>query len=248
MKHWFFLLLLSFVLPGLPVAEASMRSARQARQMLGPEIWARTLRIENTNSRSLYPAVVYATVFEFDSLLWFYTETDGTQSLSRQLGRLEEDKVDLLPLLQRIDPGFVAYEALPEEGVRFIGAPRRLLNGCFIDSVAALRTAFDAGVPITEASLLTYYMEINGRRLGHTVLIYTTDVGVFVIDRSRSRKPRALTVDGAGRVALVTAHAVQGNFLAESIVRARWVHAGLPATRLAPAYAEAAAKPGPDAG
>lgn len=224
-----------------------MRSARQARQMLGPGIWARTLRIENANARSPYPAVVYATVFEFDSVLWFYTATDGTQSLSRQLGRLEQDKADLLPLLRRIEPGFASYEALPEDGVQFAGAPRRLLNGCFIDSVVALREAFDAGVAVTEASLLTYYIDVAGRRLGHTVLIYGTETGVFVVDRSRSRRPRALELDGlgGGADAFAAARAAQGNYLAANIARARWVHAEVPAKRLAPVYAGAESVPAP---
>lgn len=228
-----------------------MRSARQARQMLGPEIWARVLRIENTNPRSAYPAVVYATVFEFDSVLWFYTETDGTQSLSRQLGRLEQDKADLQPLLERIEPGFARYEMLPEE-VTFTPPPRRLLNGCFIDSVAALRAACAAGVPVTEAALLTYYIEINGRRLGHTVLVYATAAGEFVVDRSRTQRPRPLALDGgAGSAdALVAARAVQGNYLAAGIVRARWVPAAMPDRQPAPAYAgaEPAAAAAPVAG
>lgn len=226
-----------FLLLVVPAAEASLRTARQARQMLGPAIWSRVLRIENANPQSQYPAVVYATVFEFDSLLWFYTDTNGTQSLSRQLGRLEEDKAELQPLLQRIDPGFADYEILPEEGVQFAGAPQRLLNGCFIESVAALRAAFDAGVPMREAALLTYYIDHDGRRFGHTVLVYTTGEGTFVIDRGRRRTPRPLEIAGLHADAMEVARAAQGNYLAEEIVRARWVAAVIPATLLAPAYA-----------
>jgi hypothetical protein len=240
MKRWAVVFLL-LILPVIPAAEASLASARQARQMLGPAGWARVLRIENTNPHSVYPAEVYATVFEFDSILWFYTETDGTRSLSRQLGRLTEDKADLQPLLERIDPGFTRFEPMPDTGVQFANARSHLPNGCFIDSVVALQESFDAGVPLTAAALLSYYTTVNGRRQGHTVLVYETPDGCFFVDRARSRRARALNLAGIDDDALIVARAVLGAFGSHRIERARWVGAVLPAVRLAPVYVDAPA-------
>jgi hypothetical protein len=238
MKRWAALFLL-LLLPALPAAEASLASARQARQMLGPAGWACVLRIENTNPRSSYPAEVYATVFEFDNILWFYTETDGTRSLSRQLGRLAEDKADLQPLLKRIDPGFTRFEPVPDTGVQFASARSHLPNGCFIDSVVALQESFDAGVPLTHAALLSYYTTVNGRRRGHTVLVYETPDGCFFVDRARSRRARPVGLAGIDDDALVVARAVHGAFAPRQIERARWVGAVVPTARLAPAYVDA---------
>jgi hypothetical protein len=74
-----------------------MEAAFQARAMFGPEIWSRVLRIENDSPgrHSRYPAEFHTLVVAFEDILWLYTEFDGTQTLSRYAGRIEEDRADL---------------------------------------------------------------------------------------------------------------------------------------------------------
>src|SRR5580698_4757854 len=80
-------------------APEGLADARAARAMLGGLIWSRLVRIENTAPqtgwhRSAYPRVVYAVVFEVSGILWFYTATDGTQSLSLTRGTAARDEAD----------------------------------------------------------------------------------------------------------------------------------------------------------
>jgi len=216
-------------------AEASLPQARQAREMLGPDAWARVLRITNTNPRSPYPAEVYATVFEFNGILWFYTATDGTQSLSLHLGRLQRDKDDLQPLLAAIDPGFVRHEHLSDFGPRFAVLPPPLPKGCFVNCLAALRELLESDAPVTQEALLNYYFETGGRTYGHTVLVYATPDGVYFVDHDLSPRPRMLSVKLPVGDAMGTARAVQaaGGGRAR-MVSARWVGRPLVAPRPAP--------------
>jgi len=149
--------------------------------------WARVLRVENNNPRSQYPRTVYATVFEFAGLLWFYTETDGTQSFSLHRGMLAGEKADFRPLLRDIDPGFAAFEVLPDSDPLFARSAEALPNGCFIESVAALHASLERGERIQGAALLSYYIESGGRMHGHTVLAYETPAGLRVVDSAQSR-------------------------------------------------------------
>lgn len=173
-------------------AHASLGAAWQARTELGPDVWSRVLRIENRNSHSSYPSVTYATVFEFADVLWFYTSTDGTQSLSLYRGRLARDKADLLPLLREIDPGFVAYTDQSDYGLVFARARRPLANGCFIDSIGAWRAGLERGEPWTRAALLSYYVRLGDGVRGHTVLAVETPDGLLAIDPSIDMDPSHL--------------------------------------------------------
>lgn len=227
--------LLSLVLLAGSGAEASLSQARQAREMLGPDAWARVLRITNTNPRSPYPAEVYATVFEFNGILWFYTATDGTQSLSLHLGRLQHDKDNLQPLLVAIDPGFGRHEQVSASGPRFAVTPPPLPKGCFVNSIAALRELLETDVPVTQAALLNYYFEIGGRTKGHTVLVYATPDGVFFVDHDLSPGPRMLPVKLPVGDALATARAVRAASGGRAkLVSARWVGTPLVAPNPAP--------------
>jgi hypothetical protein len=173
---------------------AALRDALAARSMLGDGIWARIVRIDNRGPRprwrrSSYPQTVYALVFEMSGILWFYTDTDGTQSLSLTLGTLERDKADPGPLLRGIDPGFVSWEWVGEPAGPWVPVPSRPPNACFVESIAALlrRVAFggEAGSP----QLLSYYVDTPGGRLGHTVLIFTTRGGLEAVDAELSEAP-----------------------------------------------------------
>ncbi len=208
------------------LANASVDTARQARAELGLGIWARVLRIENNNSRSHYPATVYATVFEFAGLLWFYTETDGTQSFSLHRGRLDEEKADFLPLLRDIDPGFTAFEVLPDAAPQASSARRPLPNGCFIDSVAALQTRLARGERVNSAALLSYYIENGGRLHGHTVLACETPAGLVVIDAAQGSSPQPVWHGSLASEPLQVARAVAPR----GVVRAKWVPVPLTAS------------------
>lgn len=151
--------------------------------MLGHDTWSRVLKIRSAGRGGVYPAVVYATVFEFNGILWFFTDADGTQSLSLYKGRLEQDKTDLGPLLRAISPGFRSFVELPDRAgpVRRDSYPK-LRNGCFVESVHALRTLQARGEAIVEARLLLFYMASARGTIGHTGLVFTTTEGHFYWD------------------------------------------------------------------
>lgn len=156
--------------------------ARRAQALLGPDTWSQVLSIENRGGASRYPRTVHALVFELAGILWFYTETDGTQSLSTHAGRLEEDKANLGALLLEIDRGFARWKVLPADATPHSPRALRLRNGCFIESVAHLRQRIAAGEEIRRPQLLSYYANTGARLAGHTVLTYETAAGIQVID------------------------------------------------------------------
>ncbi len=125
---------------GVLGAPEGLRDARAARAMLGNGIWARVVRIDNTGPRpawrrSLYPRIVYALVFELSGILWFYTDRDGTQSLSLTLGTADRDKAAPGPLFRAIDPGFASWSWVGDAAAGPAAEPP---NACFVESVAAL--------------------------------------------------------------------------------------------------------------
>jgi hypothetical protein len=209
------LLLLAILSP----AEASLRTAWQARRELGPGIWSRVLRIENHNRHSRYPTVVYATVFEFADLLWFYTDTDGTQSFSLHHGLLEQEKADFAPLLRAIDAGFERFEEI-DAAPEFAGRSAALPNGCFVDSIAALNGVLSRDERVGRAALLSFYAERGGSRVGHTVLAYETARGLFVIDPARRERPAAVARGSLAGDPLQLARQLEPGL---ELVKARWL-------------------------
>ncbi len=164
-------------------AERSMLThAREAQALLGPTVWSQVVHIDNAATRSAYPKQVDALVFELAGILWIYTDTDGTQSLSLRRGHLEEEKADLGPLLRDIDPGFTRWHALPDQDVTETGP---LPNGCFIESIAALRHRLALGSETLEPQLLSFYGE---RGAGHTVLMFSTAKGIGIVDPLEPKK------------------------------------------------------------
>jgi hypothetical protein len=142
------------------------------------------IRIENSSLDRRYPHTVYALVFELNTMLWFYTDADGTQSLSRYRGRVEADKADFGSLLPFIDPGFVRWTPVPE-GVGEVRTVRRPPHACFIESIALLHRRIAEGGEVKDARLLSYYVEIGGELRGHTVLQYRSAGAVRVVDPNR---------------------------------------------------------------
>lgn len=211
--------------------------------MLGPEIWSRVIRVENTAARRPYPPVVDALVFEEAGILWFYTDADGTQSFSLHPERLAEEKSDFGPLLRAIDPGFASYVIVPDSGTEEVpGTEAALPNGCFVESLAALAERMRRGERIERARLLNCYVDTPAGRRGHTVLTYETPRGLFLLDPGRSPEPRPMPPAWADN-AMALAQTV---LLGAHVARARWVPTELPAP-LQVAVLDTADDPGPGA-
>jgi hypothetical protein len=181
-------LALTATLRGDMQENTSMLYARQAAAMLGPTLWKRVLRVHNTSTEGRYPRSFGAVVFEMGGILWFYTSTDGTQSLSLRRGHALEDERNLGPLLDHIDPGFSRWDLDSE-----VPAPDNKgsvpPNACFIQSVALLRHNLLAGVSAEHAKLLSYYVAYPTGLKGHTVLYIETDKGPTIIDPLMQRRP-----------------------------------------------------------
>jgi hypothetical protein len=183
-------------------ARASVRSeadgladALAARSILGPDTWSRVVRIENSAPigflhRGSYPRVVYATVFEVSGILWFYTNRDGTQSLSLTTGTVARDEASPGSLFRAIDPGFTQWTWVGESASP--PRPRRPRNACFVESVARLLERMTAGSQTLSPELLLYYVDTPQGRLGHTVLVYGTSRGLAAEDPEVSAVPVAI--------------------------------------------------------
>ena len=183
-------LLIFLLLTTALAGQTALRQVKQARALLGDDVWARVVRVDNTARRGIYPSPTYALVFEFNGILWFYTPYDGTQSFSIYRGRLEQDKNDFTPLLRDIDRGFAHYVVAPEIAGESLKPARGLPNTCFIESLVALRQQMARG-EVTRAALLAYYYGTDGH-IGHTVLTYETREGFYVIDPASSAQPAAI--------------------------------------------------------
>lgn len=145
--------------------DSSLEPVRQAQRLIEPYAWSEVVRIENSAAASRYPRVLNALIFQLDSVLWFYTPADGTQSLSLYRGRAEADKLDLGPLLAAIDGGFTRWEVLPKTS-EFPLAGSRPPNGCFIESMAILFHRLADGASIENPKLLSYYVALPGGNAG----------------------------------------------------------------------------------
>jgi hypothetical protein len=172
-------------------SDTSLQIVRRAQFLIQSHTWSEVVRIENTGPSGRYPRTVDALVFQLDSVLWLYTPTDGTQSLSLFRGRAESDKQNLGPLLAAIDGGFTAWEVMPQAGEPLPGRAR-LPNGCFIESMAILFDRLVHGARIENPKLLSYYVALPGGIRGHTVLQFTSAGRVQVIDPDWPSSPRRI--------------------------------------------------------
>lgn len=208
------LLLLS---PPLP-AETSLENAQYAQALLGPQTWSRVITVRNETWSARYPRTVHALVFEVAGILWFYTDTEGTQSFSLHVGELEREKNEFGPLLREIEPGFVQWTVVPAPLRPIASHTHSLPNGCFIDSILALRERVRRGGKVEEPRLLSYYLTTPAGRKGHTVLTYQTDNAVEVFDPER-RDGRLVFSKPFASDALKLARALEGR----DVVKARYV-------------------------
>jgi hypothetical protein len=197
-------------------SDMSMRYARQASGMLGPTRWKRVLRVHNSSFDGRYPPSFGAVVFEMGGILWFYTSTNGTQSLSLRRGHAWEDEQDLGPLLTHIDSGFSHWEFDPEgAGPDEKGSAPP--NACFIQSIALLRHSLSMGIPAEHVRLLSYYVTYPTGMKGHTVLFLQTDRGATIVDPLMQRKPLLIRSANPGDPTCVA------NCIRRDITMARWV-------------------------
>lgn len=175
-----------------PLRANSLESAFQARAMLPSDVWSRVLRIENDSPgrHSRYPAEFHALVVAFEDILWLYTEFDGTQTLSRYAGRLEEDRADLTPLLEAVEPGLTRFADVTDEqpfGVLTRPPP----YACFPAAVARWQQLRQEPNPPERARLIAYYPE--RQRQGHVVLEYWRDGRRYVFDSNHPGADRELS-------------------------------------------------------
>ncbi|HUR58333.1 MAG TPA: hypothetical protein VM029_11525 [Opitutaceae bacterium] len=163
-------------------AASSLEHARRAQALLGSDVWSQVLRIENASRGGRYPHTVHALVFELAGLLWFYTDSNGTQSFSLHRDRVAEEKADFAPLLHDIEPGFARWSVVTGPPPRISHPRPPLPNACFIESVAALRARLTANAPARNARLLSYYTGTRTGTNGHTVLAYENGNVVEILD------------------------------------------------------------------
>jgi hypothetical protein len=201
------LLLLVLATLGSPLSgQTSLDYARRARALLGEGVWSRVLEIRNENRRSPYPNIVHALVFELAGILWFYTDTDGTQSFSLHRGRLAEEKADFSPLLRGIDAGFSHWSVLAP-ATEPAGAGLPLKNGCFIESIVELRARVARGARVGAPRLLSYYAKSSLGQEGHTVLAYDVDRRTEIYDPARPQSKFSFPLT-RGRAPLALAQAL----------------------------------------
>ncbi len=162
-------------------ADESLLHARQAQTLLGADVWSQVVRIENENRASVYPRKTHALVFEFGGILWFYHPVNGTQSFSLHRDRLAKEKADFAPLMRDIEPGFVRWSQVASVAAVPAPAPGKLPNGCFIESLVALRDRVEGGAVVEEPKLLSYFVASGGLG-GHTVLTYRAGGELKLVD------------------------------------------------------------------
>jgi len=191
---------LALCLAWLPASQAGARveeglaDARAARSMLSPESWARIVKIDNSRARgpwryAVYPKTVYALVFELSGILWIYTDAEGTQSLSRTLGTVERDKADLGPLLRQIEPGIGSWAWVEDPLGTTVPASVHPPMACVEESLRALDQRLALGRDTRTPQLLFYYVSTPSGRLGHTVLLFRTALGLAAVDPELSPEP-----------------------------------------------------------
>jgi hypothetical protein len=233
-----FLLLALLLVVAESLASSSLGHARRAQALLGAGVWTRIIAIENAAGGARYAAVVHALVFEFDGILWFYTDADGTQSFSLHRGNLAAEQADFAPLLREIEPGFRRWSVVPDTAApepETAAAAEPLLNGCFIESVAAWRRRVARGEETGAPRLLSYYYEPGAAKAGHTVLAFEERDRIRIFDPARPEAWLAFP-KRAGRDALALAQSLDGR----QVRRARFLTLpALPASAVARGATEA---------
>ncbi len=174
-------------------AATPLAQLAKARNLVGPETWKMIVVLKHKEQGTAYPKCMEALVFEFNEVLWLYTPQRGTESLSLYKNNTEKDKKNLAPLFAAILPSMVLQREIAVTELPAEGEGSHLDNGCFIESIAALRCAMEGEGRLHKAALLSYYWQERGRLWGHTVLTYERGDGAYVLDPTVSKKPIRIT-------------------------------------------------------
>lgn len=177
------LLLLALTASPLGAYPSDLVSAFWGKVLLGPHTWSRVVRVENATPTARYPASFHALVFELEGILWFYAESEGTQSLSREVGRIRRDKEEFLQLVGRLSPGFTAVaDATGDQPPLLALIENKLPRGCFLYGVLNWRRLEVDQRGLRSSQLLTYYVNTADGLRGHTVLLYRFGRRTFLYD------------------------------------------------------------------
>jgi hypothetical protein len=198
-------------------ADESLLHARQAQALLGADVWSQVVRIENDNRASVYPRKTHALVFELGGILWFYHPVNGTQSFSLHRDRLAEEKADFGPLLRDIEPGFVRSAQVARAETVPAPLPGKLPNGCFIESVVALRHHVAGGTAVEDPKLLSYFVAAKGGLAGHTVLTFKSGGELKLVDSAHPGRVFAFPA-GLARDPVRLARAHEGHRVAKALL------------------------------
>lgn len=186
------ILLLAIGLGAGAACADSRESAFWGKELLGPDTWSRVVLVENAEPIVRFPSRFYGLVFEFEGVLWFYTESDGTQSLSQQFGQIRADKKNYLSLVRELHHGFARItDAASDEPPLASLLDNTLPRGCFLYCLLNWRRLEKLGAP-SRAQLLTYYVNaVDGPR-GHTLLLYQYGKKHYLYDPADTELERPL--------------------------------------------------------
>jgi hypothetical protein len=168
------------LLLAIPLRAGSLESAFRARELIGPDVPTRLVRIENrATGPSRYPAEFHGLVISFADIVWLYTEFDGTQNLSFRRGQVAEDQANLGALLQTVEPGLQVFhdEASATPAQPLPSAPP---NGCFVACLARWRELLQSASPPRAARLIACFPP--DRPSGHMLLEFRRGRHRYVFD------------------------------------------------------------------
>lgn len=218
------------LLLAIPLRAGSLESAFRARELIGPGVPTRLVRIENhAAGPSRYPAEFHGLVISVADIVWLYTEFDGTQNLSFRRGRVAEDQANLGALLQAVEPGLQAFrdetDAAPAQPL-----PSAPPNGCFVACLARWRELLQSANPPRAARLIACFPP--NRPSGHMLLEFRRGRHRYVFDPDVPNHLRRLSRD-VGDAPLAVASAALSDRWGVAPIRATPVE--LPAPLVPPA-------------
>ena len=153
-----------------PLFAGSKESAFLARDLLGPEVWTRVVKIESDPvADPRYPAEFYGLVIAFADVLWFYNELDGTQNLSTRRGQIAADQANLGQLLRSVDPALTGFTEETEPPPPYV-MPEMLPNACFVACLKYWEMLQRSSHPPKNARLIACFT--TDVRQGHMILEY----------------------------------------------------------------------------
>ncbi|MEJ1973063.1 MAG: hypothetical protein WDM96_11570 [Lacunisphaera sp.] len=174
------------LLLAVPALAGSRESAYRAKELIGPGVWSRVVHLENEPVKhGSYPSEFYGLIVEFADVLWFYTEYDGTQNLSRRRGQVAADKANLGELLRAVDPALRQYTIKPDLSEP-IGENVIPPNGCFLACLVRWRELRQAEHSPKHARLIACYPPET--KAGHMLLEYRRGLRRYIFDPDRPKQ------------------------------------------------------------